>query len=633
MAAVKRIATAGLIMALAVPTIVYGAEKTEYSQPIKDTKNQQAGVFGCEKDTEEWAKEIILTASAIPDSGKTLPEVSFLWREDQSDTASTGKTYTVKENGIYTVTLQLPEGSGLTAEAIQVDVQNIDMTGPEIVSVTKDVFEWTSGPVKITVECEDYQEADETASDDVDKLSGDTAEGDTEDVTGEITERSKGSGLHPEGAYSFDGGKTWTTDNSVTVEENTTIDFVVRDALENTTKQSITVDNIDKAEPTVRVNIADGGVLYEGEGGSLTLSASASDLHSGLADQAYSWDGGVSWTSTSTHQVTSAGNYTVLVRDKAGNYTQATLTVSYAQRPGDNNGGAGNTGNNTYASANNGTVYYGVPAAPMAGTNDDNENRKSQESERETLETKKIESRESRNKTETEDKESESLKTPLISNGESSGFPIRWVLIVIAVAAVIIGGIVAAKLISDRPMAMGTKDDDDEEDMSKVYARVSEKENQTLKAAAAAAVTAEEVETTTEEAVSAEEPEATTAKAVNAEEPEVSAAAAATAAMTEMAATAVEEDVEVSGVAGDTIQLDTEVIEEAMAEADTVTVEIPTVELEAESESEPEAVPEPEAVSEPEAVPEPEPNPVVLEGAHSRLIYDPATGEYKYEFK
>ena len=103
--------------------------------------------------------------------------------------------------------------------------------------------------------------------------------------------------------------------------------------------------------------------------------------------------------------------------------------------------------------------------------------------------------------------------------------------------------------------------------------------------------------------------------------------------MTEMAATVTEEDVEVSGVAGDTIQLDTEVTEEAMVEADTVTVEIPTVELEAESESEPEAVPEPEAVSEPEAVPEPEPDPVVLEGAHSRLIYDPATGEYKYEFK
>lgn len=567
MAAVKRIATAGLIMALAVPTIVYGAEKTEYSQPIKDIKNQQAGVFGCEKDTEEWAKEIILTASAVPDSGKTLPEVSFLWREDQSDAASTGKTYTVKENGIYTVTLQLPEGSGLMAEAIQVDVQNIDMTGPEIVSVTKDISEWTSGPVKITVECEDYQEAED----------------DTEEVTGEIAERAKGSGLHPEGAYSFDGGKTWTTDNSVTVEENTTIDFVVRDALENKTKQSITVDNIDKAEPTVRVNIADGGVLYEGEGGSLTLSASASDLHSGLADQAYSWDGGVSWTSASTHQVTSAGNYTVLVRDKAGNYTQATLTVSYVQRPGDNNGSAGNTGdvqngggsagNNTYASANNGRVYYGVPAAPMAGTNDDNENGNSQESERETQETKKIESRESRNKTETEEKERESLKTPLISNGESSGFPIRWVLIVIAVAAVIIGGIVAAKLISERSMAVGTKDDDDEEDMSKVYARVSEKENQTLKAAAAAAVTA----------------------------------------------TASEEDVEVSGVAGDTIELDTEVIEEAMAEADTVTVEIPTV--------------EPEAESEPEVVLESEPDPVVLEGAHSRLIYDPATGEYKYEFK
>ena len=34
MAALKKIATAGLIMALAVPTVVYGADKAGYSQPI-----------------------------------------------------------------------------------------------------------------------------------------------------------------------------------------------------------------------------------------------------------------------------------------------------------------------------------------------------------------------------------------------------------------------------------------------------------------------------------------------------------------------------------------------------------------------------------------------------------------------
>ena len=566
MAAVKRIATVGLIMALAVPTIVYGAEKAGYSQPIKDTKNQQAGVFGCEKDTEEWAKEIILTASAVPDSGKTLPEISFLWREDQDDTVSTGKTYTVKENGIYTVTIQLPEGSGLTAEDIQVDVQNIDTTGPEIVSVTKDVSEWTSGAVKITVECEDYQKAED----------------DTEKMDGEIAEEAKGSGLHLEGAYSFDGGKTWTTDNFVTVEENTTIDFVVRDALENTTKQSITVDNIDKSEPAVRLGIVDGGVLYEGEGGSLRLSASASDAHSGLADQPNSWDGGVSWTGNSIHTVTEAGDYTVLVRDRAGNYTQATVTVNYAQRTSDMSGsGTGNSpassNGSGYVSENNGigTVYYGVPAA-MAGTVNNNVSESTDESVKETeenKETRETESQESVRETETEAAESENLKTPVVQTNNTSGFPIRWVLLVIAAAAIIMGIIVVAKLISERQTVAAGWDDDDREDMEKVYARVSEKESQTLKAAAP-----------------------------------VSAV----------------QNTEVQDRAGDTIQLDTEVIEEAMAEVETVetpVAETPVEDIKTTADAATVEIPEVEA------------EPVVLEGAHSRLTYDPATGEYRYEFK
>ena len=139
MAAFKKIAAAGLIMALAFPAMAYGAGETEYSQPIRDIKEQQAGVFQCEKDTEEWTKEVILTASAVPDSGKTLPEFSFLWQGAKSAGAAGDDVYTVKENGVYTVKLQLPENSGLKAEDIQVDVQNIDTQGPEIVNVTKDI--------------------------------------------------------------------------------------------------------------------------------------------------------------------------------------------------------------------------------------------------------------------------------------------------------------------------------------------------------------------------------------------------------------------------------------------------------------------------------------------------------------
>ena len=628
MTAIKKIAATGLVIALSIPTAVYGAEQTGYSQPIKDTKQQQIGVFSCEKNTEEWTKEVVLKASAVPDDGKVLPEFSFLWQNEQNTGVSSGESYTVTDNGLYTVKLKSTENSGAAADDIQIDVQNIDTTGPEMIHVAKDTSEWTSGPVKVTVECEDYQP---------DAASSTMAENVSET---ESVERTYGSGLHPEGAYSFDGGKTWTKDNFITIEENTTIDFIVRDALGHETKQNITVDNIDKSEPHGRVSIADGGVLYEGEGGSLVLTASASDASSGLADQPYSWDGGISWTNVAMYTVTEAGNYTVFVRDKAGNYTQATLQVNYTQRPENNNGessgGSGNTQNtggngsngstNTSAGNGNGNVYYGVPAAPMTGNySDDGSNTSGVTVPRETRENSESESRESVNKKETRSKndDSEPLKTPLIPKDETSGFPIRWVLIVIAAVAVILGAIVAAKIISDRQAAAGQDDDDDDEDMRQIYARVSKEENKVLSAmkeesdrAAAAAITGAVV---TEEIIPEETP------LIDEEPPE-------------------------NVVTSETIELPTEEPEipavepEAAEEMPVEEPEIPAVEPEAAEEmpvEEPEIpavepeipVVEPETpVTEPEASAK-EPEPVVLEGAHSRLIYDPATGEYKYEFK
>ena len=66
--------------------------------------------------------------------------------------------------------------------------------------------------------------------------------------------------------------------------------------------------------------------------------------------------------------------------------------------------------------------------------------------------------------------------------------------------------------------------------------------------------------------------------------------------------------------------------------------EVPETEAaaEVEAESEVEVEPEVEAESKTEEIPAaagPEADKVVLEGEHSRLIYDPETGEYKLEFK
>ena len=159
------------------------------------------------------------------------------------------------------------------------------------------------------------------------------------------------------------------------------------------------------------------------------------------------------------------------------------------------------------------------------------------------------------------------------TSGTSTGFPIRWILIAIGAVVVIIIAIVAAKLISDRQGAGDKWDGDDEQDMSKVYARVSENESQTLKAAAAAASASAVIASKVKDEAKEETPA-----------PELVEAAA---------------------------------VSEAAPEA----VDEPTVQMAA-----------PEVVDEP-TVRVVAPEPVVLEGAHSRLVYDPATGEYKYELK
>ena len=66
--------------------------------------------------------------------------------------------------------------------------------------------------------------------------------------------------------------------------------------------------------------------------------------------------------------------------------------------------------------------------------------------------------------------------------------------------------------------------------------------------------------------------------------------------------------------------------------------EVPETEAAAEVEAEPEVKVEPEVEAESKtkeipAAAGPEVDKVVLEGEHSRLIYDPETGEYKLEFK
>lgn len=97
----------------------------------------------------------------------------------------------------------------------------------------------------------------------------------------------------------------------------------------------------------------------------MTIIATASDSDSGLAENAYSWDGGMTWTNVNTLQTSQIGNYTVYVQDKAGNFVAASLNIEYAQRTSDHGGASGGSssesgsGNSSSGSESSGGLIFG----------------------------------------------------------------------------------------------------------------------------------------------------------------------------------------------------------------------------------------------------------------------------------
>ena len=72
------------------------------------------------------------------------------------------------------------------------------------------------------------------------------------------------TGLHPRGSYSFDDGRTWQVDNSITIDENKTIKIVVRDAVLNESRKEITINNILKDDKTLSFEVTKGNLKNNG---------------------------------------------------------------------------------------------------------------------------------------------------------------------------------------------------------------------------------------------------------------------------------------------------------------------------------------------------------------------------------
>lgn len=123
--------------------------------------------------------------------------------------------------------------------------------------------------------------------------------------------------------YVFSGGVTSGT--SCTVNENGNYSVTITAVNGQQMTASLQVNNIDKISPKIEKCYVD---KEYPEYTSANIVVEATDELSGLADCAYSFDGGKTFGKSGSFKVLANGTYSIVVKDKAGNCTGQTITVS-----------------------------------------------------------------------------------------------------------------------------------------------------------------------------------------------------------------------------------------------------------------------------------------------------------------
>ena len=264
-------------------------KETTYVLGCDMSEGTPMGTLTVTKNTGEWTKSVILQASYKVNSKVSVKSKPFIWN---GTAATDNPELVVTENGTYT--LKLNAGSNVNAQkgTISVEVKNIDVTGPAFSFYEKDPkTDWTTEGVCVYNITAQDQQPDGTA----------------------------GCGLH-EKPFSFDAGTTWIADNTCFYQDNGSYEVLVRDRLDNITKQSIIISNIDKTPPTARAEY-----VREANQPSVRIAITASDLQldgtagCGLHDQPYSYDGGKNWREEAVYTVSKNRVVEIAVRDKLGN--------------------------------------------------------------------------------------------------------------------------------------------------------------------------------------------------------------------------------------------------------------------------------------------------------------------------
>ena len=339
-----------------------------------------------EQSTDAWTTKLTLSASYDVVEGMVVAEKPYIWNKGE---ASDNNTYEVSESGVYTLQLNADANSNTQAALITVDIRNVDVTAPVVKAhLQEPLEEWTKEGVIVTLTevCDlqpdgtegcglheqpySYDNGENWTSDNYhvymengthsvlvrDQLlntstyevsfqnvdcTSPTIHSIVYDETKNIRETtltveaedlqpdgSIGCGLH-ELPYSYDGGVSWTDETSIVIRENVTINFVVRDQLENQTVREVAITNIDCYGPTIHYRMKEKNWTNK----DVKLYLSAKDLNLdgtegiGLKEPWYSLDGGNSWSNEPILVFEKNTEIEVMARDLHDNYSKQRIKI------------------------------------------------------------------------------------------------------------------------------------------------------------------------------------------------------------------------------------------------------------------------------------------------------------------
>ena len=252
-----------------------------------DKTTPSVSVKGSVESGVSTTSNVVLTAHVTPNT--TSSGYKYQWYKGSTAiSGATKSTYTATSSGNYKVKVTTGSGKSTTSSVFVVNKKSSGGSSSYtlvINSVSANMTSWTNKDVTLTVNA---------------KAS---------------------NGLHTT-AYSFDGGKTFTSNKSKTFSKNQTVKIVVRDKKGNKTSYTSYIENIDKTKPTVSIT---GSATV---GSTLTAKVNPASTASQYKYQWYFNNTAIGGATSSNHIPTQSGSYQVRVTTGSGNsVTSSAITV------------------------------------------------------------------------------------------------------------------------------------------------------------------------------------------------------------------------------------------------------------------------------------------------------------------